>query len=114
MCIACPTETYIKFGGKCEAEKTIASGAQSGAGVTGAGAVLTSIAQIASQAGAAQPSQSRGAAPEQSPEPSLQGSQRLVRAPERGQVGPGVAVYFGILAAIQGGIWLKKRLGKRK
>lgn len=44
--------------------------------------------------------------------PDLAYSQRLVRAPERGRTGPEVIVYFGILAAIQGGRWLRKKIGK--
>lgn len=44
--------------------------------------------------------------------PNLTASQRLVSAPERGQTGPEALLYFGVLAAIQGGIWLKKKLRK--
>lgn len=108
MCIDCPTETYIKFGGKCEARKTAARTAQPKIESPQAtGAVSEQPSGPQTQTG------SRGVAYAPGPQPSLQGSQRLVRAPERGQVGPGVAVYFGVLAAIQGGIWLKRRFWKK-
>lgn len=44
--------------------------------------------------------------------PTLAQSQRLVRAPERGNAGPETMIYVEILAAIQAALYLKRRLTK--
>lgn len=44
--------------------------------------------------------------------PNLRGSARLVRAPEQGNTGPEVAIYFGALAAAQAVLWLRKKKKK--
>lgn len=43
----------------------------------------------------------------------LSETQRLRRAPERSETGPEILVYFGILAAVHGGMILKRKLKKK-
>ena len=38
--------------------------------------------------------------------------QRLVRAPERGNTGPEVLIYLGVVAAVNGLIWIRKKRKK--
>ena len=45
--------------------------------------------------------------------PNLRGSARLVRAPEQGNTGPEVAIYFGALATAQAVLWMRKKRKKK-
>lgn len=45
-------------------------------------------------------------------DPNLGGSTRLVRAPDRSGTGPAAGIYFAIFAAVQAGLYLRKKLRK--
>lgn len=95
-----PTNT--NSGGKAPVDRQLADAMAATATVKPSGpAPITTAAQTeASQRGAAYSS-------------GLEGSQRITRAPERGNTGPGVGIYFAILGVVQAGRLIRKKLGKK-
>ncbi|MBP9717762.1 peptidoglycan-binding protein [Candidatus Gracilibacteria bacterium] len=90
MCIPCPTETYIAFGGACEAPQA---------------EVIDDVAPAADDSGNGD---LREAAPD------LGQTQRIVRAPERGRTGPGLIPYIVTVGAANLAFFLNKGRRKKK
>lgn len=117
MCIACPTYSYIQNGGTCEKKQIYQRGASLGDDTSsGSGPNNTtnyqSISQNTQNSQSASAGSSSTANSGSASNPNLQQSQRLVRAPERGNAGPEALVYIAILAVVQSGLWIGRRRKK--
>lgn len=139
MCISCPTQRFLTLGGKCDAaviavtppapgptppstdQHGVAPGPDSGglatgdslgaqtgdlAGGTAAGNLTGGLDTSGTGTGGL------GATGTGPGGPSLGGSYRLVRAPERARTGPGMGVYFGAWALAHGLWWVRKKFRK--
>lgn len=91
MCIDCTTEVFVANGGKCTSESEAVGTANNG---------RTAANELRSAA--------------VTNELDLGGSQRLVRAPERGNTGPSVLVYFGLMGIAQAGYFARAHFKKRR
>ncbi len=106
MCIPCTTEKYIAGAGSCEVKKK----KKSGSTIDRAFAPTNENQAAPASASVGASGSQRPAAAAAAPSPNLQGSQRLVRAPERANTGPETLVYIVILSAVHAGLWVRRRM----